>query len=216
MFSNALVWIIMKILNFITSGDGLNPGDFESPPGHRARIGATQEDLLETWKILEVELQAWYCALPPNFTECVRRTLALSDLTLGLDGHTEAIDAILYTTPMCAVTVQTYHMARILLLMNKPQESTAIRSTVTARIKSYREISASALEHARAICGISVGGLPDAARTHTVQPLFVAGQCLDRPGERQLVIGLLWDIERDLGWATNYRVQDLFEQWCIE
>ena len=44
-----------------------------------------------------------------------------------MSAYTETLDATLYTTPMCAETMQTYHMARILLLMDKPQEPQRIR-----------------------------------------------------------------------------------------
>lgn len=215
MLSNTLIWIVGKIINFITSGDGLNPGDFESPPGQRSWLGVTQEDLLERWKNIELELFNWCHSLPPTFTPCARQQLALSDVVAGTSIYPErTVDAILFTIPMCAITMQTYHMARILLLMNRPQESTAIRSTLTARLKSYREISVEVLQHAREICGISIAGLPDAIRPHSVQAVFVAGQCFEHPGERQLVVDLLRAVERDLGWPTDYRVQDLVRQWA--
>ncbi|KAF7159480.1 hypothetical protein CNMCM5623_004818 [Aspergillus felis] len=198
MFSNALIWITGKIINYITAGDGLKPEDFENSPSDRTRVGITQDNLLERWTKLENELYTWHNSLPSTFTPYGRKQISLSDRVPDLP-LPESIDAVLYTVPMCAVTMQTYHMARILLLMNKPQESTATRSNITARITSYRKISAAVLQGAREICGISIAGLPDAARTHSVQPLFVAGQCFDQPGERQLVINLLEGIEHDLG-----------------
>ncbi|PYI00271.1 hypothetical protein BO78DRAFT_412411 [Aspergillus sclerotiicarbonarius CBS 121057] len=216
--SNALIWIIGKIINFITSGDGINPGDFESPPGQRPCFGTPQEDLLERWKRLDFELRAWHDSLPSSFTPCARTRLHLSKLApMPLPStNTNTIDAIIFTVPMCAVTIQTYHMAQILLLTNMPQESTAIRSTVTARLRSYRRIEESVVRHAREVCGISLAGLPDAILSHTVQPLFVAGQCFEGTAERGLVVELLRRVECDTGWATEYRVQDLRRQWAEE
>ncbi|GLA04092.1 hypothetical protein AnigIFM60653_004130 [Aspergillus niger] len=222
--SNALVWIMGKIINFITSGDGINPGDYESPPGQRPCFGTTQEDLLERWKLLEFELTAWYDTLPDSFKPCGRTQLFLSNLDPTHQepiptptenvGDADTIDAISFIIPMCAVTIQTYHMGRILLLSNMPQESTAIRSTVTARLRHYRQIAGLVVRHAREICGISLAGLPDAILSHTVQPLFVAGQCFEGDAERQLVVDLLRRVESDTGWATEYRVKELQKQWA--
>ncbi|GAA83219.1 MFS sugar transporter [Aspergillus luchuensis IFO 4308] len=222
--SNGLIWIMGKITNFITSGDGIYPGDYESPPGQRPCFGTTQEDLLERWKRLEFELSAWYDTLPDSFTPCGRTQLCLSNFEpthhrgnptpTGNVGDVGTIDAILFTIPMCAVTIQTYHMGRILLLSNMPQESTAIRSTVTARLRHYRQIAGLVVHHAREICGISLAGLPDAILSHTMQPLFVAGQCFEGDEERRLVVDLLRRVENDTGWATEYRVKELQKQWA--
>ena len=50
-------------------------------------------------------------------------------------------------------------------------------------------------------------------RIHQIQPLFVVGQCLTHERERRAVLELLRGIERDLGWATEYRVQQLLKDW---
>ncbi|RAK72707.1 uncharacterized protein BO72DRAFT_480797 [Aspergillus fijiensis CBS 313.89] len=223
--SNALIWLTGKIINYITSGDGINPGDYESPPDQRPSFGTTQEDLLKRWQRLDFELRAWHDTLPASFTPCVRTRLSLStdsgpiarrpapehrDTDASDDNN--PIDAIVFTVPMCAVTIQTYHMARILLLSNMPQEATAIRSTVTARLHNYRRIAGEVVRHAREVCGISLAGLPDAMLPQTVQPLFVAGQCFEGVPERRLVVDLLRRVECETTWATEYRVQDLRRQ----
>ncbi|OJJ77254.1 hypothetical protein ASPBRDRAFT_232425 [Aspergillus brasiliensis CBS 101740] len=116
---------------------------------------------------------------------------------------------------MCAVTMQTHHMARILLLINMPQESTAIWSTVTSRLHAYHKIESEVVKHAREICGIStIAGLPDAICSHTVQLLFVACQCFQTFTERQLVVNLLREVEDSIGWATEYRVRELMSRWA--
>ncbi len=47
----------------------------------------------------------------------------------------------------CAATMQHYHMARILLLVNKPHETTMRRSTITSRLNSYRSIEEDIIFH---------------------------------------------------------------------
>ena len=43
--------------------------------------------------------------------------------------------------------MQHYHMARILLLVNKPHESTMRRSTIANRLNSYRSIGEEIVNH---------------------------------------------------------------------
>ncbi|KZL78947.1 zn 2cys6 transcription factor, partial [Colletotrichum incanum] len=172
--SNELLWLLGKIVNFITSGDAISPEDFSKPNGERMSLGLTQEFILERWSMLEMELQKWLESLPPTFSPSARTELSAHDVEV-LVGPGERVDMekIWYDIPMCAATMQSYHMACILLLVNRPQESTAIRSTVSARLRSYRHIQKEVLRHGREICGISLADPPDSVRIHSVQPLFI-------------------------------------------
>ncbi|KAF9880493.1 zn 2cys6 transcription factor [Colletotrichum karsti] len=210
--SNELLWLIGKVVNFITSGDGINPEDYSRPAGQRLSLGVTQELLLQRWTKLEVELQKWYDSLPPTFSPSAR-TKYTGDP--GALGEVPDMDMIWYDIPMCAATMQSYHMACILLLVNRPQESTAIRSTVSARLRSYRMIQRDVLRHGKEICGISLADPPDSVRIHSVQPLFVAGQSFHEKPEQQLVLKLLSDIETELGWATHYQIRKLVDEWKV-
>lgn len=127
--------------------------------------------------------------------------------------------------------MQQYHMTRILLLVNKPHETTMRRSTVTNRLKSYRLIEEEVIFHCYEIwyvariltstnplhlnptSGIALSRPEASVRIHQTQPLFVAGQCLTQSHERHLVLELLRGIEMDLGWATEYHVQQLLKDW---
>jgi hypothetical protein len=104
-------------------------------------------------------------------------------------------------------------MARILLLINKPHESTARRSTVTNRLRSYRSIESEIRFHSHEICGISMSRPEASVRIHSLQPLFVSGQCLTEPRERRMILNLLRGIEGDIGWATEYRAKQLLKEW---
>jgi hypothetical protein len=77
--------------------------------------------------------------------------------------------------------------------------------------------------HAKEIVAISLGRADEGSRIHSVQPLWTAGLVLGARGEngvsaetelwRRMVIDLLRGIERDMGWACEYRVQDLLSVW---
>ncbi|KAF4981438.1 hypothetical protein FZEAL_2750 [Fusarium zealandicum] len=205
--SNELTWLLGKISNQITSGDAIIPTDYALPIGHRPQIGVTQERLLERWNLLVTELRKWKDSLPETFKAVARGLYA------GGDSCFASFEQIWYELPICAATMQEYHMARILMLVNQPQESTAIRSTVSARLKSYRQIQTDVHCHAREICGISLANPTDPVRANSVQSLFVAGQVFHKRHEQNAVLKLLSDIEKDLGWTTSYHRARLIDEW---
>jgi len=212
--SNELVWLLGKIANHIAAGDALNPQHYSLPPGQRPLVGVTQEQLLERWNLLSRELQDWRCSLPASFVPSARTR---STDTVGTFDNSEGhcplnFEKIWYEASICAATMHSYHMACILLLTNQPQESTAVRSSVSARLDSYRQSEREALRHAREICGISLTNPPDSVRVHSVQALFVAGQVFTDSRDLEVVLELLSGIERDLGWTTSHhasRIADL-------
>jgi len=206
---NALVWLMAKLVNFMAAGDDIDASD-------HSWAGVRQRTLLDYWRTINHQFQMWHDGLPITFKPCARVD---SNVTLRrtVHGDFEAqFPQVWYSLPMCASTMQSYHMSQIQLLMNKPHESTQGRSTVCARLNSYQSVLAACQAHSREIVGISLGRSDEAVRIHSVQPLFTAGQCLRHPRERHVVIKLLRDIETDIGWATEYRVKQLIEQWRWE
>lgn len=212
--SNELTWLLSKIMNHLTMGDALIPEEYARPTGQRNVIGLTQEELFSRWEQLRKELQNWLESLPPSFNPSVRKPFVIQkESSREGDDCCAGFEEIWYELPLCAATMQSYHMARILLLVNQPHESTAIRSTVSARLRSYRMIQEETLRHSREICGISLANPPDSVQVHSVQPLFVAGQAFHSPKERSAVVALLSGIEREVGWSTSYHVTKLKYEW---
>ena len=218
MISNALVWLMSKLINYIAAGESFHP----TPAGHRSGnspednhspIGVSQQMLLEKWSVLRHQLDVWFEGLPETFKPCVRLEPSRDISQAGKERASTPFSEIWYSVPMCGSTMQSYHMARILLLINKPHETTARRSTVANRLKSYCSIAAEVEYHSRQVVGIALSRPEASIRIHQLQPLFVAGQCLTQPGERRVILDLLRGIEADLGWATEYRVQQLLREW---
>ncbi|KAH8423628.1 Zn(II)2Cys6 transcription factor domain-containing protein [Aspergillus melleus] len=205
---NGLIWILSKIVNYISAGDHLHldNGSVDSGP-----LAISQQVLLERWYRLETELDVWYNGLPHTFRPCARLQSRAKDSATGSD--LSSLCEIWYSIPVCASAMQHYHMARILLLINKPHESTSRRSTITNRLNSYRSIESEIRFHSREIVGISLGRPSGAVRINSLQPLFVSGQCLTEPAERRTTLQLLRGIETELGWATEYRVNQLLREW---
>lgn len=213
MKSNEL-WILGKIADHLTAGDALAAEDNTLPRHQRLSIGLTQEHLVKRWNILMADLDKWYGSLPASFCSsgCTRK---MGHASAGLERSFDTFEQIWFDLPLAAATMQSYHQAKILLLANEPQESTALRSTVSARLRSYRHALGEDLHHAREICGISLANLTDPPfRVNSVQALFVAGQVFHDRQEQDAVLEILSGIERDLGWTTKYHVAKLTDEWA--
>jgi hypothetical protein len=204
---NALVWLMAKLVNFMAAGDEV------SNEAGMSWAGVPQRTLLDYWFSLRKQFQVWHDGLPVTFKPSAKVAPSQTSGSMFNNDNASMFAEVWYSIPMCASTMQTYHMSQILLFMNKPHESTQGRSTVVARMNSYQSVLAICQKHSREIVGISLARSDEAVRIHSVQPLFTAGQCLSDARERQVVLHLLRDIESDIGWATDYRVRQLFEQW---
>ena len=178
-------------------------------------LGVSQQALLERWFRLEAELDAWHNGLPDTFRPCARISPAQMPHCKPVEEAQDlaTLEEVWHSIPMCASIMQHYHMARILLLINKPHESTSRRNTIMFRLQSYRSIETEIGHHSREILGIALARPDGSVRINSLQPLFVSGQCVTDARERRVTIRMLRAIEADLGWATEYRVQQLLKEW---
>ncbi|KAI5370410.1 Putative zn(2)-C6 fungal-type DNA-binding domain, fungal transcription factor [Septoria linicola] len=220
MISNALVWLLMKLVNFIAAGDEV-PQSI-SP----LSLGVRQRDLLSYWEELDAQLAVWYEGVTDGFRSTAVRSSSA-------EWETEKW----FARSMAASTIQWYHFARVQLLHNKPHLSTARPDThvvggaaapgtgLASRHASYASIIQESRQHAKEIVAIARSRGDEAMRVHSVQPLWTAGLVLgryDNPTSsdshnctewRRTIIDLLRGIEHDMGWAAEYRVQGLLELW---
>ncbi|KAL1311116.1 hypothetical protein AAFC00_001320 [Neodothiora populina] len=230
MVANALIWLIMKLVNFIAAGD-------EFP--HELGLGIRQKQLLDYWEDLEKQLDAWHEGLPDSFrpTSTVWPRDSKNELCSPIN-----IPKQWYARPLCASAMQSFHFAKIQLWANKPHLSTGLPytgspstsqrgsssagvtpSSLAQRHASYMTILRESKRHAEDIVGISLALTSDSARVHSVQPLFTAGQVLGNEaneGEskavdeiRRCILDLLQGVQRETGWATEYRMRNLLEIW---
>ena len=157
MIANALIWLASRLCNYIAAGECFNPppaGDrTESPRGAEpGDIGTSQKKLLEKWTSIQRQFDVWYRGLPKSFKPSARIKSNLSrpfSNVRSSDPHNNdcPFDEIWYSRPMCGATMQHYHMAQILLLINKPHETTARRTTIGHRFNSYQEITEVIVHH---------------------------------------------------------------------
>ncbi|KAM0306365.1 hypothetical protein ACHAPM_000931 [Fusarium culmorum] len=108
---------------------------------------------------------------------------------------------ILYSNPAAMSGNQMHHTASILMLQNQPA---MIRLGHSSKPRSI-------LWHARQVCGISMSNEHHGAWTNSVQPLWVAGRCMSHPSEHKAILDMLDRIEKESGWKTKWRADDLRE-----
>lgn len=104
-------------------------------------------------------------------------------------------------------------------------------SSLAQRHASYATILHQSRRHAEDIISIGLTLSNDSARIHSVQPLYTAGQVLGNSDDgtaieggrnqktvedvRICILNLLQGIQRETGWATEYRMRHLLEQWGL-
>ncbi|KAL8769641.1 MAG: hypothetical protein Q9209_004438 [Squamulea sp. 1 TL-2023] len=209
MLGNALIWLVSKMMNLICVSSGPGASSKAMHPDDTAHgssnTSVTEESLSEKWQNLDHELETWFNGLPETFMPS-----AIIPITL----HGAQFTEVWLSIPVCAATTITWHFSQILLLVNKPYNIfPRRRTTIANRVNSYRNIQSEITYHSRQILGLCLARPDASVRIHALHPLFVAGQCLTETAERRVVIDLLRGTEKDLGWATDYRVQQLHQEW---
>lgn len=149
---NALIWIMSKLVNFIAAGEGFHPvpacyRPLNAQEDEPLKIGVSQQRLLERWADINRQLKIWFDGLPDIFRPCAR----IESSTQNKAAYNSVFPGIWYSIPMCSSCMQHYHTARIILLINRPHESTARRSNIAKRLNSYRSIDAEIMYHCREI-----------------------------------------------------------------
>jgi hypothetical protein len=182
------LWLLSKLMNYLASCADAHEINFAD------------------WKRLDRELEGWFNGLPESFNP----SGILNPDPESTDITRRTFSEMFYSIPLCAVTIQHYHFARIIHLLHKPR---GLSSSVREQLQEVREIPNKIKYHSREICGIALGRPPGYVRIHMLQPLFLAGQCLEEVGERNIILNILRGIELDLGWATEYRVKELLADW---
>lgn len=153
MICNAMIWIMSKLVNFVAAGEGFHPvpagyRPFNAQEDEPLKIGVSQQRLLERWANIKKLLKTWFDGLPSIFKPCARIEPSLQS---DEDPYNHIFSRIWYSMPMCSSCMQQYHTAQIVLLINRPHESTLRRSNIAERLKSYRSIDAEIMYHCREI-----------------------------------------------------------------
>lgn len=117
------------------------------------------------------------------------------------DNLSNPFPTVLYGNGPAVSGNQLYHTASLLMLKYQPH---GLRLGVKPK---------SMLWHARQICAISISNSHHGCWTNSTQPLWIAGQLMSHPSEHRAILDIYARIERETGWATQWRADDLKELW---
>lgn len=147
------------------------------------------------WKALFDLLEDWHANRPLEMCPMAAKTSEKS--------HDDPFPIVLYTNAPAVSANQLYHTATLLMLQAKPKD---------VRVRGGKSI----FWHARHVIGISVSNHSHGAFTNALQPLWFAGKVMSNKAEHRVVLDLLGRIEKETGFATQWRAQDLKEYWGDE
>lgn len=207
LLSNSLTWLMARLVNLLAS---LNPLSSETSA---TQTGIFSQTLSQYWWSLQRQFQSWHDGLPATFRPSTGSQLSHTMLPRSETDHRPIFYEVWYSTSLCASAKQLYHMGQILLHMSMPQTQTSDGYTMNYQLEPHPAACHVCQMHGREIIGIALAHLSGAVRINSVQPLFVAGQCLVDPREQQIVVDLLHEIERTVGWSTKDIVLQLVQQW---
>ncbi|XPS68117.1 hypothetical protein M3J09_000408 [Ascochyta lentis] len=142
------------------------------------------------WTELWQYIEDWYRHRPDEMLPIASATIA-----------SNPFPQVLYSNPAAISGNQTHHTASILMLQHKP-------CNVTFSPKPH-----SIFWHARQICAISISNQHHGAWTNSIQPLWIAGQWMSHPSEQKAILDVLERIEKETGWGTKWRAEDLKGFW---
>ncbi|KAH7095737.1 putative C6 transcription factor [Paraphoma chrysanthemicola] len=161
------------------------------------RVGApdstndSSEEYASRWRTLWSSIQDWYTTRPAEMLPILSANLT-----------TKPFPMVLYSNPAAISGNQLYHTASILMLHRKP-------SHVILKPRPT-----SIFWHARQVCAISTSNHHHGARLNSIQPLWIAGQWMSHESEQEAILDLYEMIEKETGWGTKWRAEDLKEFWA--
>ncbi|KAK5788895.1 hypothetical protein VI817_009853 [Penicillium citrinum] len=147
------------------------------------------------WGELFTQVEQWYEHRPSQMKSIFTAS------TPSQSARNKPFPTVLYGNGDAISGNQLYHVSALLLLQRKPK-------TLLLQKKPK-----SVLWHARQICAISASNAHHGCWTNALQPLWIAGKVMSHYSEHEAIVETLVRIERETGWATSWRVEDLKDFW---
>lgn len=215
--SQCLIWLTLKVIDFIAprhceSESGTSVSLHKTPPipirsPDRSPQSIYGRDKSQEWALLHNLLQEWRKNLPITF-----RPYASISLDLTAENESTSFEKVFFTMPIVAAAMQMYHFAQVLLLLNRPldQESNLNPSKL---LKIFHQTYRDANYHSRQICGIALGNPHLSVKKQMIPSLHLSGLCFDKDSDRQVVLGILRDINTDTNVSTEKQIRELCSEW---
>ncbi|KAK5686361.1 hypothetical protein LTS10_002479 [Elasticomyces elasticus] len=188
MYANHVVYLLGRVVELLCSS-----GKWEQRHHRRSDVRDILDYTLEWSQLFEL-VEGWY----RNRPEEVKALLAIP-----ADGQdpSKPFSTLLYGNGPGVSGNQMYHTAALLMLKYKPAHV------------HFAKKPRSLLWHARQICAISISNTHHGCWTNSTQPLWIAGQHMSHPSEHKAILEIYERIERETGWATKWRADDLRTFW---
>lgn len=182
--ANYAVYLLGQVLHILTKP---KPVPSETSVDH-------QTPFRGAWEPLFNAIEDWYDFRPEEMK-------SILSIPAGAADQSNPFPTVLYGNSAAISGNQMYHTAALLMLRKKPKDAQLSRKP------------RSVLWHARQICAISISNTHHGSWTNAVQPLWIAGQVMSHPAEHRAILQLFEKIERETGWGTKWRADDLREYW---
>ncbi|KAF2774504.1 C6 transcription factor [Teratosphaeria nubilosa] len=190
MWANHVVYLCGRVIDLLCSC-----GKWEQRQQRRSNV-LDVVDYTADWSMVFELIESWYLQRP----EQMRPILSIP--TSGTDPK-RPFPSVLFANGPATSGNQMYHTAALLMLRYKPSH---VYFSVHNKPKSM-------LWHAKQICAISISNAHHGCWTNSTQPLWIAGQQMSHPTEHKAILEIYERIERETGWATRWRADDLREFW---
>ncbi|KAL4946585.1 hypothetical protein BDV06DRAFT_233151 [Aspergillus oleicola] len=167
----------------------------------------------EQWAMKTEELDRWQASVPSSLYVPITWPPADASPTNSADPFTRET---WFASDICAITLAFYHMSRMILLANRPVDlSISDSQGPSDHLGSYNTLQQDLRKHAMEIIPIMHATPSETVQKYMLQPLYVAGRSLTDDKERSSLRRILRDMGDNFGLFTDYRVQDLCEEWGI-
>ncbi|PIA92978.1 hypothetical protein CB0940_04344 [Cercospora beticola] len=186
MYANHVVYLTGQVIDLLCSS-----GKWEQRHRNPAHPMSPTEYFHQWTQLFEL-LERWYHDRP----EEMKTIISISASTTN-----KPFPTLLFGNGPGISGNQMYHTAALLMLKYKPPHV------------QFAKKPASVLWHARQICGISISNHHHGSWSNSIQPLWIAGQHMSHPSEHRAILQIYETIEKEMGWATKWRADDLKEHW---
>jgi hypothetical protein len=189
MYANHVIYLCGQVVDLLCCS-----GKWEQRHGHHVSPFMDASAYINSWSRLFEHLERWYT----NRSEAMKPLVTIPS---PVGDETKPFQTLLFGNGPATSGNQWYHTAALLMLKYKPSHVQFARKPP------------SLLWHARQICAISVSSRHHGCLINSVQPLWIAGQHMSHPSEHRAILEQYERVEREIGWATKWRADDLKEYW---
>lgn len=226
MACKTLLWLLLDALNYVASDKETAIPMQHMPQSPHGAEGPAPQTIW--WARMKQLIEVWWDSKPESFQPCLRsskprlyraeRAIGASDNITVTSRNSPALETtfheLFYSTSMGATALLLYHFTNILLLLHRPASHEHFKSQGSAqRLKAYRQFSSQIEHHAQEICAIALGKPQEAVQAQLLQPLFLAGLCLETVEQQATLADLLMGVQKSTGCSTESRLMQLKEEW---